>query len=64
LQDALRRLPARDRSVLALAYVHELTLADVARIEGCSEAAVKARLHRARQRLRDALPALNPTALE
>ncbi len=61
---ALRQLPAPDRSVLALAYVHELSLADVARIEGCSEAAVKARLHRARQRLREALPTLNPSTPE
>lgn len=61
---ALRTMPSGDRSVLALAYVHELSLADVARIEGCSEAAVKARLHRARLRLREALPALNPHTLE
>ncbi|NML15114.1 RNA polymerase sigma factor [Azohydromonas caseinilytica] len=55
LQAALRRLSPDDRSVLALAYVHELTLADVARIEGCSPTAAKARLHRARERLRAAL---------
>lgn len=55
LQAALRSLPLDDRSVLALAYVHELALADVARIEGCSVAAAKARLHRARERLRAAL---------
>lgn len=64
LLEALRSLPMGDRSVLALAYVHDLSLADVARIEGCSEAAAKARLHRARQRLREALPALNPTPLD
>lgn len=64
LQAALRQLPAADRSTLALAYVHDLSLADVAQIEGCSEAAVKARLHRARQRLRNIVPALNPTAPE
>lgn len=63
LLGALRSLPMGDRSVLALAYVHELSLTDVARIEGCSEPAVKARLHRARQRLREALPALNPNTL-
>jgi RNA polymerase sigma-70 factor (ECF subfamily) len=60
LQAALRRLPTADRSVLALAYVHELSLAELARIEGCSEAAAKARLHRARQHLREALPAPDP----
>lgn len=52
LQAALRQLGAADRSVLALAYVGELSLADVARIEGSTEAAIKARLHRARQQLR------------
>ena len=55
LQAALRRLSPHDRSLLALAYVHELTLADVARIEDCTPAAAKARLHRARERLRQAL---------
>lgn len=52
LQAALRRLPMPERSALALVYVHELALADVARIEGDSVAAIKTRLHRARQRLR------------
>lgn len=55
LQAALRTLPVEDRSVLALAYVHELEAADIARIEGCSSGAVRTRIYRARQRLRDAL---------
>ncbi len=55
LQAALRQLPMPDRSALALVYVHELALADVARIEGDSLAAIKTRLHRAKQRLRDIL---------
>jgi RNA polymerase sigma-70 factor, ECF subfamily len=52
---ALRSLSTDDRSVLALAYTHELSAADIAVIEGCSVDAVKTRLHRARQRLRLAL---------
>jgi RNA polymerase sigma-70 factor (ECF subfamily) len=60
IRAALRRLPAADRSVLALAYVQDLSLADIARVEACSESAVKARLHRARQRLRQAWAELNP----
>ena len=52
LQAALRQLPLADRSVLALVYVQDLALADVARIEGDSLAAIKTRLHRAKQRLR------------
>lgn len=55
LQQALRQLPMADRSALALAYVHGLSLNDVARIEGVSLAAVKTRLHRARQALRELL---------
>jgi RNA polymerase sigma-70 factor, ECF subfamily len=52
---ALRSLSTDDRSVLALAYTHELSAADIAVIEACSVDAVKTRLHRARQRLRLAL---------
>ena len=44
-----------DRSALALAYVHGMSLTDVARIEGVSLAAIKTRLHRARQTLRSLL---------
>lgn len=55
LQQALRTLSTEDRSVLALAYVHELDMADIARIEACTPAAVRTRLYRARQRLRVAL---------
>jgi len=59
LQSALCQLPMTDRSVLALVYVHELGMADVARIEGDSLAAIKTRLHRARHRLRAILQADN-----
>ena len=55
LQCALRQLPLTDRSALALVYVHELALDDVARIEGASLAATKTRLHRAKHRLRELL---------
>jgi len=55
LRAALRTLSTEDRSVLALAYVHELDLTEIARIEGVRPGAVRTRLYRARQRLRDAL---------
>ncbi|MBK7053086.1 MAG: sigma-70 family RNA polymerase sigma factor [Rhodoferax sp.] len=55
LQHALRSLPLTDRSALALAYVQGISLTDVARIEGVSLAAIKTRLHRARQALRSTL---------
>ncbi len=53
LRSALRQLPMADRSALALVYNHELDLAQVARIEDCTPGAIKVRLHRARQRLRE-----------
>ena len=59
LHSALRQLPLPDRSALALVYVHELGLADVARIENDSLAAIKTRLHRAKQRLRAILQSDN-----
>ena len=52
LRGALCRLPPVDRSVLALSYFRELDFAAIARIEGCSEAAAKQRLYRARIALR------------
>jgi RNA polymerase sigma-70 factor (ECF subfamily) len=54
-QAALWKLPLADRSALALVYVQDLELAAVARIEGCTVAAIKTRLHRARQKLRELL---------
>lgn len=60
LQSALRQLPMADRSALALVYVHDLSLTDVARIEGDSLSAIKTRLHRAKARLREMLQLPNP----
>jgi RNA polymerase sigma-70 factor, ECF subfamily len=52
LQRAFRELTMDERSTLGLAYVQELDMAAIARIEHCSVAAVKTRLHRAKLRLR------------
>jgi RNA polymerase sigma-70 factor (ECF subfamily) len=52
LRDALLALPDRDRAILALAYVRDISHADIARIESCSPGAVKVRIHRAKERLR------------
>lgn len=52
LQTALRQLNTQDRSVIGLAYVHELDMAAIARIEGESLSVVKTRLHRAKEKLR------------
>ena len=52
---ALRQLPLHYRSPLALAYLDELSVAEIARIEGCAEGTVKSRVHRAKQQLRTLL---------
>jgi RNA polymerase sigma-70 factor, ECF subfamily len=59
LRAALAYLSAADRSLLSSSYIDELNMAAIARIEGCSIAAAKVRLHRARQRLRRILEANN-----
>jgi len=55
LHAALLKLPLADRSAVALAYIKGLELTAVARIEGCTTGAVKIRVHRAKQRLRQLL---------
>lgn len=54
---ALSRLPLADRTALALVYVQELQLADVAELEGTTVGAIKTRVHRARAKLRELLGA-------
>ena len=53
--EAVRRLPRRQRQVVALHYVGELSVAEIAETLGCSEGTVKAHLHRARQNLKASL---------
>jgi RNA polymerase sigma-70 factor, ECF subfamily len=55
LQDALRRLPPKLRSVVVLRDVYDLPHEAIARELGISESAAKVRLHRARRRLREDL---------
>ncbi len=52
---ALQALPEALRSTLALAYLRELSLDEVAQIEGCSLGTVKSRIFRGKQQLRAAL---------
>lgn len=54
LHAALRRLSDRDRRLLALRYEEDLTQAAIATRLGIPEGTVKVRLHRARNRLRQA----------
>ena len=55
--DALRSLSSRDRDVLALSAWEGLRADEIAIVVGCSPAAARVRLHRARGRLRTALAA-------
>jgi RNA polymerase sigma-70 factor (sigma-E family) len=52
---AVRRLPRRQAQVIALTYVEDLSLAQVAEVLGCSTGAVKSHLGRAREKLAHAL---------
>jgi RNA polymerase sigma-70 factor, ECF subfamily len=53
LHQALGRLSLEDRTTLALVYVRELPLADIAALEGTTVGAVKTRVHRAKAKLRE-----------
>jgi RNA polymerase sigma-70 factor, ECF subfamily len=57
LQNALLRLPLPERTTLALAYVRELPLAEIAVLEDTTVGAIKTRLHRAKAKLRQWLEA-------
>lgn len=48
---AVRRLPRRQAQVVALHYLEDRPLAEVAAMLGCAEGTVKAHLHRARRTL-------------
>jgi RNA polymerase sigma-70 factor (ECF subfamily) len=52
---AIAGLPEALRSTFFLSQVNELTLDEVAAIEGCALGTVKSRIHRAREQLRAAL---------
>jgi RNA polymerase sigma-70 factor (ECF subfamily) len=52
---ALRQLPLKFRSPLALAYLNEMSVAEIAQIEGCAQGTVKSRIHRAKQQLKTLL---------
>ncbi len=58
VRTALARLPSRDVEILLLKYGEDWSYADLAEHLGISPTAVQARLHRARQRLRHELAAL------
>lgn len=52
LWDEVRRLPRRQQQAVALHYVGQLSMLEIADVMGCSTGAVKTHLHRARATLR------------
>ena len=62
VKEAVSALPALQREALVLFEYEGLALSEIAGLVGTDVGAVKARLHRARQRLKSTLqPYLNPT---
>jgi RNA polymerase sigma-70 factor (ECF subfamily) len=57
VRQALEALPGALHSTFVLAEIKDLTLKEVAKIEGCALGTVKSRVHRAREQLRAALGA-------
>jgi RNA polymerase sigma-70 factor (ECF subfamily) len=55
VRDALQTLAAKDREILLLKYTEDWTYHQLATHLGIGHSAVEARLHRARQRLRERL---------
>ena len=59
IRAALGRLPKRDAEILLLKYTEDWNYRELVEHMGISQSAVEARLHRARQRLRKELTALD-----
>jgi RNA polymerase sigma-70 factor (ECF subfamily) len=64
VQQAMARLGRRDSEILMLKYIEDWSYRELADHLGASESAVEARLHRARQRLRNELAAVNVVGIE
>lgn len=60
---AVHRLPRRQQQAVALHYIGQLSMMEIAESMGCSEGAVKSHLHRAREQLRGTLAAWSEEGL-
>jgi RNA polymerase sigma factor (sigma-70 family) len=60
LDAALARLPARQRAAVALAYLEDLPVDDIAKALGCAVSTAKTHLARGRDALRRAADAEQP----
>jgi RNA polymerase sigma-70 factor (ECF subfamily) len=61
VRKALARLPRRDAEILLLKYTEDWSYHQLAEHLGLTSSAVEARLHRARQKMRKALSAVDPS---
>ena len=64
VREAMSRLPKRDAEILLLKYTEDWSYRELAEHLGASHSAIETRLHRARQRLRAELAAMNVTPAE
>lgn len=62
--DELRRLPERQREIVGLHYLLDMSVADVAEVLGVTSGTVKTQLHRARETLRTRLSSEHRTQEE
>jgi RNA polymerase sigma-70 factor (ECF subfamily) len=64
VRQAMARLPKRDAEILLLKYTEDWSYQQLAEHLGLSTSAVEARLHRARQKMRKALAAVDPSLVK
>ena len=55
IHEALNELGAKHREVLALYFLEEFSLAEIAMIIGCAEGTIKSRLHYAKKEMKQIL---------